>query len=49
MTAGWSPRLCQRALWLEHGEVRGLGPAEEVCARYLQSKAKAREAVYHDA
>ena len=44
--SGTVARLCQRALWLEHGEVRGLGPAEEVCARYLQSKSSAREAAF---
>ena len=26
--------LCGRVLWLEHGEVKELGPAEEVCAHY---------------
>ncbi len=26
--------LCQRALWLDHGEARGLGPAEAVVDRY---------------
>ena len=45
--SGTVARLCQRALWLERGEVRALGPAEEVCARYLQNKAKARETAFH--
>jgi lipopolysaccharide transport system ATP-binding protein len=44
--SGLVAQLCQRALWLERGEVRGLGPAEEVCARYLQSKSNARETAF---
>ncbi len=27
--------LCDRALWLEHGQVRETGPAKEVCEHYL--------------
>ncbi len=46
--SGLVAKLCQRALWLERGEVRGLGPAEEVCTRYLQSRTKAREAAYQN-
>ena len=44
--SGMVAKLCQRALWLEHGEVKGLGPAEDVCTRYLHSKAKARDAAW---
>jgi ABC-type polysaccharide/polyol phosphate transport system ATPase subunit len=29
--------LCQRAMWLDHGTVRALGPASEVAAQYHQS------------
>ena len=29
--------LCERALWLDHGEMRELGPAAGVCANYLAS------------
>ena len=47
--SGLVARLCERALWLEHGEVRALGPAQEVSARYLQSRAKAREAAFQAA
>jgi len=36
-------RLCERALWLDHGEVRELGPAADVCARYLASIAERSE------
>ncbi|MFO7662380.1 MAG: ABC transporter ATP-binding protein [Chloroflexota bacterium] len=27
--------LCDRVLWLEHGQVREVGPAKEVCEHYL--------------
>lgn len=27
--------LCDRVLWLEHGQIREIGPAKEVCAHYL--------------
>src|SRR5205823_3840180 len=37
-------RLCERALWLDHGEVRELGPAADVCARYLASIAEGSDA-----
>ena len=30
-------KLCSRALWLEHGQLRLSGPAEEVCDAYLAS------------
>ena len=29
--------LCNKALWLEHGQVRLFGPAGEVCEQYMQS------------
>ena len=44
--SGLVARLCERALWLEHGAVRALGPAQDVSTRYLQSRAKAREAAF---
>jgi lipopolysaccharide transport system ATP-binding protein len=37
-------KLCERALWLEHGQVRELGPAAEVCAHYLTNVAERAEA-----
>jgi lipopolysaccharide transport system ATP-binding protein len=46
--SGLVAKLCERALWLERGEVRGLGPAEEVCARYLQHKTRVHDAAYQD-
>ncbi len=30
-------RLCHRVAWLDHGELRALGPAEEVVAAYQQA------------
>ena len=30
-------RLCQRAIWLDHGVKRGDGPADEVCALYEEA------------
>ena len=45
--SGTVARLCQRALWLDKGKVMALGPAEEVCAEYLQSKANAAAAEAH--
>ncbi|MGH6889868.1 MAG: ABC transporter ATP-binding protein [Rhizomicrobium sp.] len=33
-------KLCDRALWLDHGEVRGLGPAKEMCRLYLAAQAE---------
>ena len=30
-------RLCQRAIWLDHGVKRGDGPADEVCAMYEEA------------
>lgn len=29
--------LCKRAIWLDHGVIRGDGPAEEICAAYEQA------------
>ena len=29
-------QICKKALWLEHGNVRMLGDAETVCARYME-------------
>ena len=34
--------LCERCLWLERGEVRGLGEADEVVARYLATTLETR-------
>jgi ABC-type polysaccharide/polyol phosphate transport system ATPase subunit len=28
------PKLCERCLWLDHGQVRGMGPTREVIAAY---------------
>ena len=39
-STGTVTRLCERALWLEKGEVRELGPATDVCAHYLASLAE---------
>ena len=30
-------KLCNKALWLEHGKIRGLGPAKDVLDAYLAS------------
>ena len=30
-------QICKKALWLEHGNVVKFGPAEEVCAEYMNS------------
>ena len=38
---GWVTRLCDRALWLDHGRVREIGPAGDVCAHYLANLAEA--------
>ncbi len=29
--------LCNRVVWLEHGKVREIGPAEEMCEKYKKS------------
>ena len=29
--------LCDRVVWIEHGQVQAIGPAEEVCDKYKQS------------
>jgi lipopolysaccharide transport system ATP-binding protein len=42
-STGTVARLCDRALWLESGRVRELGPAPDICARYLASLAERRE------
>jgi lipopolysaccharide transport system ATP-binding protein len=36
-STGTVTELCEKALWLDHGRVREIGPAEEVGARYLAS------------
>jgi lipopolysaccharide transport system ATP-binding protein len=36
-------KLCDHALWLEHGEKRELGPAKIVCAEYLTALAERAE------
>jgi lipopolysaccharide transport system ATP-binding protein len=41
--SGLVSQLCQRALWLERGEVRELGPAGEVCANYITELAERAE------
>lgn len=41
---GMVARLCDRALWLEHGEPRELGPAAEVCANYITGLAERADA-----
>ncbi|HEY3777889.1 MAG TPA: ABC transporter ATP-binding protein [Rhizomicrobium sp.] len=38
--SGLVAKLCDRALWLDHGEVRALGPAAEVCADYVTNIAE---------
>jgi lipopolysaccharide transport system ATP-binding protein len=30
--------LCSRALWLDHGQVRGIGPSKEIVELYRQSQ-----------
>ena len=30
-------RLCNRVVWLDHGQVRMIGPTDEVCEAYVQS------------
>lgn len=34
-------RLCDRAVWLDRGEVRAVGPAQEICDRYLMAPSRA--------
>jgi lipopolysaccharide transport system ATP-binding protein len=41
--SGLVAKLCDRALWLEHGEMRELGPAGEVCANYVTNLAERSE------
>jgi len=38
--SGTVAKVCDRALWLERGEVRDLGPAAEVCKHYVTSLAE---------
>ena len=33
-------RLCQRAIWLDHGVKRGDGPSDEVCSMYEEAMRK---------
>src|SRR5437764_1482602 len=33
-------KLCDRALWLDRGQVRGLGAAKEICRLYLAAQAE---------
>jgi lipopolysaccharide transport system ATP-binding protein len=42
-SSGLVAKLCDRALWLECGEVRELGPAKVVCANYLTELAERSE------
>ena len=37
--------LCDRALWLEHGQVREAGPAKEICEHYLATKRESKGTV----
>ena len=30
-------QLCKRAIWIDHGRLRGDGPAEEVCNAYIEA------------
>lgn len=30
-------KLCDRVIWLDHGRIREIGPAEEVCQHYTES------------
>lgn len=39
-SSGIVAKLCDRALWLDRGEVRALGPAADVCADYVTSLAE---------
>lgn len=38
-------KLCNRVMWLEHGVIRKIGAAEEVCAEYIQSEENRRNAI----
>ena len=29
--------MCDQVLWLDHGQIRGWGPAGEICRRYEES------------
>ena len=30
-------KLCDRVVWLEHGKIKEIGPAEEMCEKYKKS------------
>lgn len=30
-------KLCDRVIWLDHGQIREIGPAEEICRHYTES------------
>jgi lipopolysaccharide transport system ATP-binding protein len=38
--SGAVTKLCDRALWLDRGDVRGLGAAKEICRLYLAAQAE---------
>lgn len=38
-------QMCSRVLWLDHGEVKDFGPAQEICDRYMDEKRKNTEFV----
>jgi len=33
-------KLCDRAVWLEHGQVKNIGPAKEICKEYYDAQIK---------
>lgn len=33
-------KLCERAVWLEHGQVKKIGPAKEICKEYYDAQIK---------
>src|SRR5205823_5098551 len=39
-STGMVSKLCERALWLDHGTARELGPSGDVCAHYLAAMAE---------
>lgn len=38
-------QMCSRVLWLDHGQVKAFGPAQEICDRYMDEKRKNTEFV----
>jgi ABC-type polysaccharide/polyol phosphate transport system ATPase subunit len=34
---GALPKVCEKAMWLDHGQIRGFGPAEEIVAAYREA------------